>query len=94
MSDHVYFVYLLASRSRTLYRGVTNHLERRLAEHRQGLVPGFSKRYRIHRLAYLETFGHIQAAIAREKEIKSWSRQKKIALIEKNNPTWVDLAQG
>jgi putative endonuclease len=88
-----YFVYIVASRSRNLYAGVTNNLERRIIEHREGLVPGFSKRYRIHRLVYYELFGNIRAAIAREKQIKAWSRKKKIALIEADNPTWVDLAE-
>lgn len=69
-----------------------SNLERRIIEHREGLIPGFSKRYRTHRPVYYEVFGHIQAAIAREKQIKSWSRKKKVALIEADNPTWVDLA--
>jgi putative endonuclease len=68
-------------------------LERRILQHREGVVPGFSKRYRIHRLVYYELFGHIRAAIAREKQIKAWSRKKKIALIEATNPTWADLAE-
>ncbi|PYU23673.1 MAG: hypothetical protein DMG32_15715 [Acidobacteria bacterium] len=85
------FVYIVASRSHNLYIGITNNLERRILEHREGLVPGFTKRYRIHRLVYYEVFGHIRAAIAREKQIKAWTRKKKIALIEASNPTWVDL---
>jgi putative endonuclease len=87
------FVYIVSSRSRNLYTGVTNNLERRILEHREGLVPGFAKRYRIHRLVYYESFGHIRAAIAREKQIKAWSRKKKIALIPAKNPTWVDLTE-
>jgi putative endonuclease len=90
-SNQSYFVYIIASRSHNLYTGVTNNLERRILEHRQGLVPGFTKRYRIHRLVYYETFGG--AAIAREKQIKAWGRKKRIALIEANNPTWADLAE-
>jgi putative endonuclease len=88
-----YFVYVLASRSHNLYTGLTNHLERRILEHRQGLVPGFTKRYGIHRLVHFEAFGEIRSAIAREKKIKSWSRKKRIVLIEAHNPTWADLAE-
>jgi putative endonuclease len=88
------FVYIIASRSHNLYTGVTNDLERRLREHREGLVRGFAKRYRIHRLVYYEGFGDIRAAIAREKQIKGWDRKKRIALIEADNPTWTDLAEG
>ena len=87
-----YYVYTLASRSRTLYTGVTDNLERRMIEHREGHVPGFTTRYRIFRLVHFEEFGDIGAAIAREKEIKGWNRAKKVALIEARNPTWEDLA--
>jgi len=76
-----------------LYTGVTNNLERRLLEHRQGLVPGFTKRYRIHRRMYYEVFGDIRAPIAREKQIKGWDRQSRLALIESFNPTWKDLSE-
>jgi putative endonuclease len=89
-----YYVYILSSRSRTLYTGVTNNLMRRLREHREGLVAGFTSRYRIHRLVYFERYGSVFRAIAREKEIKGWLRAKKIALIEEHNPTWNDLAAG
>ncbi|HXQ25011.1 MAG TPA: GIY-YIG nuclease family protein [Candidatus Acidoferrales bacterium] len=90
--DRSYFVYLLASRSRNLYTGVTNNLHRRLAEHREGKVPGFTSRYNIFRLVHYEVFHDIRNAIAREKEIKAWRRVKKVRLIEKSNPTWHDLA--
>jgi putative endonuclease len=90
--DHTYSVYILASRSRSLYTGVTSDLERRILEHRQGVIPGFTTRYRVFRLVHFELFGHIHDAIAREKEIKGWRREKKIHLIEKRNPTWEDLA--
>jgi putative endonuclease len=86
------FVYIIASRSHNLYTGVTNNLERRLLEHREGLIPGFAKRYKIHRLVYYESFGDIRAPIAREKQIKGWDRSKRVALIEANNPMWADLA--
>ena len=86
-----YFVYILSSRSHTLYTGVTNNVMRRVMEHRQGLVVGFTSKYRIHRLLHVETFDEINSAIRREKEIKSWRRAKREALIEAHNPTWVDL---
>ena len=92
MPDRTYYVYILASRSRVLYTGITNNLERRLREHRLGERDGFTKRYRIHRLVLFECFRDPRAAIAREKQIKSWRREKKVALIEAQNPTWEDLA--
>ena len=88
-----YYVYLLTNRSRTLYTGVTNDLVRRLYEHRHPMRPGFTSRYRITRLVHYEITGDVKAAIAREKQIKSWSRDKKIALIERSNPKWMDLSQ-
>ncbi|MFZ0213087.1 MAG: GIY-YIG nuclease family protein [Candidatus Acidiferrales bacterium] len=90
--SRTYYVYILASRSRNLYTGVTNNLERRVAQHRAGIIPGFTKRYRIFRLVHYETFGDIRLAIAREKEIKTWRRQKKLWLIELHNSRWEDLA--
>jgi putative endonuclease len=92
--SHSYCVYTLASRSRKLYTGVTENLERRMMEHRQGLVPGFTMRHRIFRLVHFEEFGDIRYAIAREKEIKGWRREKKIWMIERENPAWADLAEG
>jgi len=89
---HTYSIYILASRSRNLYTGVTGDLQRRMLEHRQGLIPGFTTRYKIFRLVHFETFGHIRDAIAREKEIKGWRREKKIRLIECKNAAWEDLA--
>lgn len=88
-----YCVYILASRSRALYTGVTNDIERRLQEHRRGSVPGFTSRYKIFRLVYCENFGDVRDAIAREKEIKGWRREKKIQLIQYRNPSWQDLSQ-
>jgi putative endonuclease len=88
-----YCVYILANRPRNLYVGVTNDLERRMIEHRDGLVSGFTTRYRVFRLVYFEVFGDVTASIAREKEIKAWRREKKIRLIERANPTWADLAE-
>jgi putative endonuclease len=87
-----YYVYILASKSRTLYTGVTSNLERRVLQHRRKLLPGFTSRYNINRLVYYEVFGEALAAIAREKQIKSWGRMKKIALIESVNRDWKDLS--
>ncbi len=88
-----YFVYILASRSRTLYVGVTRDLPRRLHEHRSGRPPGFTSRYRITRLVHFEQTPDARSAIAREKEIKGWRRAKKVTLIEAENPTWKDLSE-
>jgi putative endonuclease len=88
-----YCVYILASRSRRIYTGVTNDLTRRAIEHRQGLADGFTKRYRIHRLVYFETFGDVRDAIAREKQINGLDRAKRVALIEETNPAWQDYAE-
>lgn len=87
-----YFVYILASkRNGTLYIGVTNDLIRRVYEHKQDLVDGFTKRYQVHNLVYFETTSSIDGAIRREKQIKKWNRAWKIDLIEKNNLEWKDL---
>ncbi len=87
-----YYFYLMASASRVLYAGVTNHLPRRVAEHKQKIVPGFSSRYNVTNLVYFEMYGDIRAAIRREKQVKGWLRKKKIALIESLNPQWRDLS--
>jgi putative endonuclease len=91
--NRTYYVYILASRSRTLYTGVTKNLERRIVEHRDRSVPGFTTRYNILRLVHFEAFSDIRSAIAREKEIKGWRREKKIWLIQRHNRTWEDLAE-
>jgi putative endonuclease len=82
----------MASDHRTLYVGVTNDLERRLFEHREGLTRGFTRMYNCHRLVYFEATEDPVAAITREKEIKGWLREKKISLIETRNPEWKDLS--
>ena len=74
-----------------MYVGMTNNLARRVAEHREGLVPGFTRRYGVKQLAYFEDFQSAREAIEREKQIKGWRREKKIALIESFNPRWDDL---
>jgi putative endonuclease len=90
-----YYVYILSSRPNgTLYAGVTNDLQRRLLEHRNGALEGFTKRYAVHRFAHLEETDDVTAAIAREKQIKGWSRAREIALIQTENPEWKDLAEG
>ena len=88
----LYYIYIMASRSRVLYVGVTNDLARRANEHKWGLVAGFTSKYRVTRLVYFEEFMDIRDAIAREKEIKGWKRLRKIRLLENRNPTWEDLA--
>lgn len=87
-----YFVYILASQKNgTLYIGLTNDLDRRVAEHKSKLFPGFTKKYNVVRLVYFETFTEIEEAIDREKQLKKWKRQWKIELIEKQNPSWQDF---
>jgi putative endonuclease len=86
-----FWIYILASRSRNLYVGVTNSLFGRVAKHRESVPDAYSGRYRIHRLVYFEYFQYVRSAIAREKELKHRMRKQKIELIEKVNPTWEDL---
>ncbi|MDX2143430.1 MAG: GIY-YIG nuclease family protein [Rhodospirillaceae bacterium] len=93
--DRFYYVYILASRHNgTLYIGVTNELVRRVFEHRQGAVPGFTKKYAVKTLVYFERFDDVEKAIQREKTMKFWPRQWKINKIAENNPTWRDLYDG
>ena len=88
-----FFIYILSSRRRVLYVGVTNNLERRMFEHRSGVNVGFTTRYRANQLVYYETTENPLSAIAREKEIKSWRRSKKIQLVTRTNPAWADLSR-
>ncbi len=90
--SRTYFVYVLASESHGLYVGVTNDLERRLAEHKAGLTKGYALEHGTTRLVHFEVTGDIRAAISREKQIKAWTRAKRIMLIEKDNPDWRDLS--
>ena len=92
MSKQYYYVYILTSVTGVLYVGMTNDLQRRVQEHKHGLIEGFTKKYKINRLVYFEETGYVNEAIAREKEIKGWRRSKKIALIESYNPEWADLS--
>jgi putative endonuclease len=87
-----FWVHILASKSRRIYTGVTNDIERRVQEHKSGEIEGFTQKYKINRLVYRERFHYIGNAIAREKEIKGWDRAKRVALIEGANPTWEDLS--
>jgi putative endonuclease len=88
------YVYILAGKSAVLYVGVTARLARRIIQHRQKMVEGFTSRYNVLRLVYWEHYDDIRGAIGREKQIKGWTRAKKIALIETKNPKWKDMAEG
>jgi putative endonuclease len=90
---HDYYVYIVASRSRVLYIGVTNDLPRRIWEHQHKLLPGFTSKYNVSQLVYFEDFRNVRDAIAREKQLKGWRREKKIMLIESTNPAWRDLSR-
>jgi putative endonuclease len=91
-SRKTYFVYIMTNRSKTFYTGVTNSLLRRVREHKLGTGSCFAAKYKLDRLAYFERFEDIRNAIEREKQIKSWPRIKKIALIVSVNPEWKDLS--
>ena len=90
--SRTFYVYILGSRLGVLYIGVTNNLERRVKEHREGLVPGFTKKYRIRQLLYFEQFDRPAEAISREKQIKGWKRARKLDLIHSMNLEMVDLS--
>ena len=91
--EKLYYVCIMASRSRTLYTGVTKDVEQRVAEHKLKLTPGFTSLYNIDRLVYFERHGDIRRAIQREKQIKGLTRAKKLALIQSMNPGWCDLSE-
>jgi putative endonuclease len=90
---HRYFIYIMTNRSRTLYVGVTSKLEPRTRQHKDGTYKGFTSRYKLDRLVYFEEYSSIHTALARETELKGWTRLKKIALIVSLNPTWKDLSE-
>lgn len=90
----MFYVYMVASRSRTLYVGVTSELQRRVSEHKLARYEGFTKTYRCERLVWFERYGRVETAIAREKQLKKWRREKKLSLIERENPAWLDLSDG
>ena len=93
VKDHQYFVYIVCSRSGTLYIGITNSIYRRALQHKRGEIEGFASLYHCDRLVYYESFDDVHKAIGREKQLKGWRRSKKIALIESKNPRWEDLAE-
>lgn len=91
MDSRKYHIYIMSSLSGILYIGVTGHLEHRIREHTFGLLEGFTKKYRCHDLVYVEEFQYVNMALAREKQLKNWNRQKKVKLILSLNPKWEDL---
>ena len=89
-----YYVYILTNwNNKVMYVGMTNNLERRMYEHRHKLVQGFTAKYNVHKLIYYEETQDVHAALAREKEIKKWRREKKNLLVQGSNPTWQDLSE-
>lgn len=92
-NEYTFWVYILTSQTGTLYIGITGYIDRRISQHKMDSIEGFTKKYKVHRLVYYETFGYVLNAIRREKQLKGWRREKKIALIEKSNPRWQDLSE-
>ncbi len=88
-----YFVYIMASKSRVLYTGVTNDLKRRVYQHKNKLIQGFTSKYNVTDLVYFEMTYDVRSAITREKQIKAWTRAKRVSLIESTNPSWQDLSE-
>lgn len=93
MRERAYYVYIMASRSLTLYIGFTSDIEKRVWQHKNGVFQGFSKQYHCERLVLLERYQTALLGIAREKQLKRWSRSKKLALIREVNPAWIDLSE-
>lgn len=94
MKNNQFYVYILTNHSdKVLYTGVTNNIQRRIFEHKNKLISGFSSKYNLNKLVYLELFSNPNEAIAAEKKIKGWLRKKKINLIETKNPDWLDLSK-
>ena len=92
MKNHNYYIYIITNKyNKVIYVGMTNNLDRRLFEHKNKMLEGFTKKYNVDKLVYYEHTSNVDAAIAREKEIKKWRREKKNKLIETNNPDWKDL---
>ncbi len=88
-----YYVYIMSNTSRVLYVGVTNDLMRRVFEHQNRLTPGFTRKYNVHDLVWFEETSNVRSAIEREKQVKGWSRWKKLKLIGETNPAWMDLSR-
>jgi putative endonuclease len=93
MKEHIYYTYIVASRSLNLYTGFTSNLMHRIKQHKEGAYEGYSKQFNCNRLVWFERYGDAHLAIARAKQIKGWTRTKKIALIQLQNPTWIDLSE-
>ena len=93
MREYHFYVYIMARRSLTLYIGFTSNLQLRVCQHKSDELDGFSKTYQCHRLVYFEHFQNATTAIAREKQLKRWSRAKKISLLKTTNPVWADLSE-
>jgi len=94
IGSRTYHIYILTNKSGTLYTGITGNLKKRVWQHKTKEVKGFTQKYNIDRLIYYETFGDVWSAIAREKQIKGWIRQRKLDLIASMNPEWRDLSEG
>ena len=95
MMYNTYYIYMMTNiTNKVLYTGVTNDLERRVREHKSGLIPGFTQKYNCKKLVYYESFSEIEQAIRREKLIKEYRREKKNQLVESLNPEWKDLSEG
>jgi putative endonuclease len=92
MYEKTFFVYIMTNRSMNFYIGVTNNIRERVFQHKTGAFEGFTSRYKVDRLVYWEKFKYVNSAIAREKQLKRWTRAKKMQLIVSMNPTWKDLA--
>jgi len=92
IKNHEYYVYIVGSINDAIYIGVTNDLKRRVSEHKQGMIPGFTQQYKCKKLLYYEHFTDINDAIKREKQLKNWHREWKLNLIKEKNPGMVDLA--
>jgi putative endonuclease len=93
LTDRTFHIYTLAGESGVLYTGMTNNLMRRMREHKEKKIPGFTSKYNLTKLVWFEAHGRATSAIAREKQIKGWNRAKKVALIEAMNPCWKDLTE-
>jgi putative endonuclease len=93
MRERRYYTYIVASRTHVLYIGVTSNVEARMVQHKTKRFAGFTADYNCNRLVWYQTYDDVRRAIAREKQLKGWARAKKLALIEKMNPTWIDLSE-
>jgi putative endonuclease len=93
MSEKLYYTYIVASRSHNFYVGVTSEIELRIQQHKEGWLEGYSKKFNCNRLVWFERHVYVEGAISREKQLKGWSRSKKICLIERENPAWIDLSE-